>query len=248
MEPTMAPEPTKTIVEKVTEVPTNTLGTETKNETTKDDKTLVYGSIVVVVLAAIGGCVYLYLRKKDEYQDEQAVLVSEKVAKLKDIAIGTKEEKIENERVKAHSHAEKKKPEVRVSKGENVLRQADLITNKSDVYVIKSKEAKLKEELELAATLEAVDFDNDSNSDSVDQMDNTLLQQENVEKKALRLAISNLKEHDIVLHKYFGRGEVFDNSDVRLIEVRFGSDARFLNKEQLINKKLIQMTNEKKRY
>ena len=65
------------------------------------------------------------------------------------------------------------------------------------------------------------------------------------EKKALRMRIQKLREHDIVIHKYFGRGEVFDNSDVRLIEVRFGNDVRFLNKDNLAAKKLLTITNER---
>lgn len=59
------------------------------------------------------------------------------------------------------------------------------------------------------------------------------------EKRALRNEINKLKPHDMVLHKYFGKGEVYDNSDVKLLEVRFGSDVRFLNKESLISKRLL---------
>ena len=51
--------------------------------------------------------------------------------------------------------------------------------------------------------------------------------------------INKLKPHDLVVHKYFGKGEVYDNSDVKLLEVRFGSDVRFLNKESLISKHLL---------
>lgn len=62
---------------------------------------------------------------------------------------------------------------------------------------------------------------------------------ESEEKRALRTMINKLKPHDLVVHKYFGKGEVYDNSDVKLLEVRFGSDVRFLNKESLISKHLL---------
>ena len=62
---------------------------------------------------------------------------------------------------------------------------------------------------------------------------------ESEEKRALRNEINKLKPHDMVLHKYFGKGEVYDNSDVKLLEVRFGSDVRFLNKESLVSKRLL---------
>ncbi len=62
---------------------------------------------------------------------------------------------------------------------------------------------------------------------------------ESDEKRALRNEINKLKPHDMVLHKYFGKGEVYDNSDVKLLEVRFGSDVRFLNKDSLVAKRLL---------
>lgn len=61
------------------------------------------------------------------------------------------------------------------------------------------------------------------------------------EKKALRAKIDALSEHDIVIHKYFGEGEVYDNSDVNLLEVRFDNDVRFLNKDSLVSKKLLEV-------
>ena len=62
---------------------------------------------------------------------------------------------------------------------------------------------------------------------------------ESDEKRALRNEINKLKPHDMVLHKYFGKGEVYDNSDVKLLEVRFGSDVRFLSKDSLVAKRLL---------
>ncbi len=57
------------------------------------------------------------------------------------------------------------------------------------------------------------------------------------DKRALREAIDKLQEHDIVYHTIYGEGEVFDNSDVKLLEVRFGNDMRFLKKDQLVSRR-----------
>lgn len=59
------------------------------------------------------------------------------------------------------------------------------------------------------------------------------------ERAILRAKLDKLKQHDIVEHKFFGKGEVFDNSDVKLMEVRFGMDVRYLNKDSLAAKKLL---------
>lgn len=69
-------------------------------------------------------------------------------------------------------------------------------------------------------------------------------EKESDEKKALRAAIDRLQEHDIVYHVIYGEGEVFDNSDVKLLEVRFGNDMRFLKKDQLVAKHELQIVDE----
>lgn len=68
--------------------------------------------------------------------------------------------------------------------------------------------------------------------------------QEAEEKKALRAAIDHLQEHDIVYHVIYGEGEVYDNSDVKLLEVRFGNDMRFLKKEQLVARRELKIIDE----
>ena len=56
-----------------------------------------------------------------------------------------------------------------------------------------------------------------------------------------RAAVDRLQQHDIINHKVYGEGEVYDNSDVKLMEVRFGNDVRFLNKDSIVAKKLIEI-------
>ncbi|MCR5686376.1 MAG: SH3 domain-containing protein [Lachnospiraceae bacterium] len=64
------------------------------------------------------------------------------------------------------------------------------------------------------------------------------------DKRALRDAIERLQEHDIVYHTIYGEGEVYDNSDVKLIEVRFGNDMRFLKKDQLVARRELKIVDE----
>lgn len=281
-EPTIAPEPTP---EPVTVNPTMapTEETQTDKVTKESGNTVKYISVAIAIIAVAGGGIYFFLRRKKD--GEQAVHVSEKVAKLKGIVISSKvdnksEDKVkdqykdkdryqnrdqsrdqgrdqgrdkvivkdrdkdrdkdkEREKENEISLEDKKRQEGRISKRDKILRQIDA-ANKSEVYVIKSKADKEQKDLGLAVTLDVIDLE-----ECVNDKEHNPTQQENTDKKSLRTAINGLKQHDIILHKFFGKGEVYDNSDVRLIEVRFGSDVRFLNKEQLVNKKLIQITNEK---
>ena len=58
-------------------------------------------------------------------------------------------------------------------------------------------------------------------------------------KEMLREEIENLKPGDLVYHEYFGKGVVFDNSDVKRIEIRFGTDVRFVDKSACVAKKIM---------
>ena len=58
-------------------------------------------------------------------------------------------------------------------------------------------------------------------------------------KEILKEEIDRMMPGDVVYHKYFGKGVVYDNSDIKVIEVRFGPDIRFLNKISCANKKLL---------
>lgn len=59
------------------------------------------------------------------------------------------------------------------------------------------------------------------------------------EKEVLREEIDRLRIGDMVYHEYFGKGVVRDNSDVKVIEISFGQDVRFLNKASCVAKRLL---------
>ncbi len=57
----------------------------------------------------------------------------------------------------------------------------------------------------------------------------------------LRDMLDNLSEGDTLIHKSYGEGIVEDNTDAQIIQVRFGDDVRYLKKEKLIKKNLVQL-------
>ena len=59
------------------------------------------------------------------------------------------------------------------------------------------------------------------------------------EKEVRKEEIDRLRIGDMVYHEYFGKGIVRDNSDVKVIEISFGQDVRFLNKVSCASKRLL---------
>ncbi len=60
-------------------------------------------------------------------------------------------------------------------------------------------------------------------------------------EEKLRMKIDSLRAGEHFTHKLYGEGEVIDNSDSEVIQVRFGRDLRFLKKEKLARKDLVEM-------
>ena len=61
------------------------------------------------------------------------------------------------------------------------------------------------------------------------------------EEMILRRKLDELKEQDVLVHKKRGVGEVIDNSDANIIQVRFDRDLRFLKKDKLVKKHLVDL-------
>ena len=61
------------------------------------------------------------------------------------------------------------------------------------------------------------------------------------EELILRKKLDELKEQDVLVHKKRGVGEVIDNSDANIIQVRFDRDLRFLKKDKLVKKHLVDL-------
>nr|WP_295684532.1 SH3 domain-containing protein [uncultured Lachnoclostridium sp.] len=251
--PTLSPTPTITPTTEPTAIPTvepTTSPTQNQKETDNSKGSMILWIFGGIAMVALGIVLALSVKKKRKEEYAEANEVSKKVEKLKNMVITKDIDEKESPDEKL-----KRKAQGKFTKEGKPTRQPVAVQHTSEVYV---KNSKLNESSivtdEFAATSEQVIEDISKNKDRLEK--NSLekenlgkenLGKESVEKTDLRKAIQALREHDIVIHKYFGKGEVFDNSDVKLIEVRFGGDVRFLNKEQLVNKKLLQITNERRR-
>lgn len=61
------------------------------------------------------------------------------------------------------------------------------------------------------------------------------------EEMILRRKLDELKEQDVLIHRKRGVGEVIDNSDPNIIQVRFDRDLCFLKKDKLVKKNLVRL-------
>lgn len=245
--PTPTPEPTATPTPKPMATPTPEPTIVVKNETNVDggsgNGTLKVIGFAAVTLIVISGVVYAVIKRSKMNNDVPSTELSKKVEQLKKI-------KIENSKEQDKPVAVmKRRPEIKTS---DKIQDNHKNERKPDVYVKSSERANAEfaAASEAVLTKESVELKNEDlklpgNVSPEEVKENVI--KDNEEKRILRAQIEALREHDIVIHKYFGRGEVFDNSDVKLIEVRFGGDVRFMNKESLVAKKLLTITNERKR-
>lgn len=64
---------------------------------------------------------------------------------------------------------------------------------------------------------------------------------EPTKEERLRNALDALKPEDSFVHKLYGEGVVIDNSDSEIIQVRFGRDLRFLKKDKIAKKELVDL-------
>lgn len=60
-------------------------------------------------------------------------------------------------------------------------------------------------------------------------------------EERLRIKIDALRAQDPIVHKLYGEGIVVDNTDSEIIQVRFGRDLRFLKKDKLARKELVEL-------
>lgn len=246
-EPTATPEPTPTKVPSVTPEPTIlNNGTSGNGNGGSGDRMFNYIAVVVASFITLGviGAAILHRKKDEEEYNEHSL--SRKLENLKHIKL----DKSTNSKMNL-SKADTSK--TNTSK-KNTLNDQNKFKNpannqgkKINTNSVEKRRKQINPVEEFAATKEQIA----EPMVSVLYTTKQILEAKNEnykdgeEKKALRMRIQKLREHDIVIHKYFGRGEVFDNSDVRLIEVRFGNDVRFLNKDNLAAKKLLTITNER---
>ncbi len=225
---TPTPIPTATPIPTPTEKPAEVTATPTptvEDEIEKDGNGGGIVALLVVAAIAVGAFVALWYVKKHT-DDMKGSDTSEKLDNLKNVP----------------------------------LANAPLSTDGTPIPVMKRREQPVQEEYEENRHYQAERQDEASilaDKERARLMNEEMIRQsrngENIEEDArLREIAANLKEKevlkeeidrlrigDMVYHEYFGKGIVRDNSDVKVIEISFGQDVRFLNKASCASKRLL---------
>ena len=225
---TPTPIPTATPIPTPTEKPVEVTATPTptvEDEIEKDGNGGGIVALLVVAAIAVGAFVALWYVKKHT-DDMKGSDTSEKLDNLKNVP----------------------------------LANAPLSTDGTPIPVMKRREQPVQEEYEENRHYQAERQDEASilaDKERARLMNEEMIRQsrngENIEEdERLREIAANLKEKevlkeeidrlrigDMVYHEYFGKGIVRDNSDVKVIEISFGQDVRFLNKASCASKRLL---------
>lgn len=181
-------------------------------------------AILVVVAIAVGALVALwYLKKRTD--DGKGAETNEKIDNLKNMTLpnaplsadGTPIAVMKRREVVAELAEDQRRYQVERQDEASILADKERARLMNEEMIRQSRngenveeETKLKE---IAATLK--------------------------EKEVLKEEIDRLRIGDMVYHEYFGKGIVRDNSDVKVIEISFGQDVRFLNKVSCAAKRLL---------
>ncbi len=129
----------------------------------------------------------------------------------------------------------------------NVMRQKVEDEDEEEERVSRSKKANYTDDVEMLARQEQARIAQEKIVEKSKNFDPTQYQAEEMElkklsetlkeKEFLRDEIESLRPGDLVYHEIFGKGVVFDNSDVKRIEIRFGTDIRFIDKAGCVAKR-----------
>ncbi|MBQ9767574.1 MAG: SH3 domain-containing protein [Lachnospiraceae bacterium] len=227
--PTPSPIPTLSPTPKpVTPTPTPVSVTPTAapQETPKDDggNGGIIASVVVVLIAAGILVALWYLKKKNE--DAKGSEASEKLDNLKNMQL-------------SHAPLSPDGTPIPVMKRrETVLREPEEESRR--VPVERQDEASLLADKERARLMnEEMIRQNRSGENEEEEARLREIAASLKEKEVLKEEIDRLRIGDMVYHEYFGKGIVRDNSDVKVIEISFGQDVRFLNKQSCAAKRLL---------
>jgi len=227
--PTPTPEPTPepTPTQEPTPTPINTPAPgEDENE---GGFSVLKAMGIVVLLLLIAAAVYVFLMMKK--REAAGAETSEKIDSLKNIQI-------------------KKEPEPDNGYAINVMKRRQTVPEEQkETPAVPTRSKGYEAEAAILARKEYARMMNEEimeksrffdpaeekkKEDELKQLSESLK-----EKELLKDEIENLSPGDLVYHEYFGKGVVFDNSDVKRIEIRFGTDVRFVDKSACVAKKLM---------
>ncbi len=225
---TPTPVPTATPIPTPTEVPEEVTATPTpqvQDESEDDGNGGGLVALLVVAVIAAGAFVALWYIKKHT-DDMKGSETSEKLDNLKNVPLSTgplsvdgtpipvmkrREQPVQEEYDEARRHPAERQDEASIlADKERARLMNEEMIRQSRTGENAEEDARLRE---IAENLK--------------------------EKEVLKEEIDRLHIGDMVYHEYFGKGIVRDNSDVKVIEISFGQDVRFLNKASCAAKRLL---------
>ncbi len=219
--PTPTPEPTATPVPTVAPTAAPTPVPEEEG-----GFSLWTGIGIVALLVIVLGAVYLFLMLKK--REANATETSEKIDSLKNIQLKKGPEDANGNPIPIMQR--KKVSSEEATEG---VRQSKVYEAEATLLARKEHARMVNQEI-----MEKSRF-YDPNEEKKKEDEMKVLSESLKEKELLKEEIDSLIPGDLVFHEYFGKGVVFDNSDVKRIEIRFGTDVRFIDKAGCVAKKLM---------
>lgn len=226
--PTPSPTPEPATPTPEPETPTPTLSPEESgnNGTTENNGGNGGGiiAILVVVAIAMGALVALwYLKKRND--DGKGAETNEKIDNLKNMTLPNAPLSPDGTPI-----AVMKRREVVTEPAEDYRRQPIERQDETSILADRERARLMNEEM----IRQSRNGENVEEEAKLKEIAATLKEKEVVKEEIDRLRIG-----DMVYHEYFGKGIVRDNSDVKVIEISFGQDVRFLNKVSCAAKRLL---------
>ncbi len=221
--PTPTPEVTPTPVLEATVTPT-----PTESPDGEGGFKLWEGILLIILILLLLGVLYvLFMMRKRQTSATQA---TEKIDNLKNLQLKKQSERQNAEPVNVMRRKieveDEEEEKVGYSKEDDYEREAAMLARKEQARIVNEK------------IVEKSRFF-DPTEDQEEERELKQLSESLKEKEILRDEIDRLRPGDIVYHEFFGKGVVFDNSDVKRIEIRFGTDVRFIDKAGCVAKRLM---------
>lgn len=226
---TPTPVPTATPIPTPTEVPEETTATPTPpaqgtNEGDDGNGGGLVALIVVVAIAAVAFVALWYVKKHND--DMKGSETSEKLDNLKNVPLTTAPLSTDGTPIPVMKRREQPVQETY----EDVRRYPAERQDEASILADKERARLMNEEM----IRQSRNGENEEEDARLREIAANLK-----EKEVLKEEIDRLHIGDMVYHEYFGKGIVRDNSDVKVIEISFGQDVRFLNKASCAAKRLL---------
>ncbi len=223
--PEATPTPTATPTPIATPTPEITITPE-PTETPKEEGGSKFWEgllLIFLILLLLAVLFIIFMLKRRE---ASATKTTEKIDSLKNMQLKKQEEKKNALNIMRQKVGDVEEEEERVShsKKADYTDDVEMLTRKEQARIAQEKIVEKSKNL-------------DPTQYQAEEMELKKLSETLKEKEFLREEIESLRPGDIVYHEIFGKGVVFDNSDVKRIEIRFGTDIRFIDKAGCVAKR-----------